>query len=124
MQKLLARGADANIRDQKGNLPLHGAADGGHDGAARLLLARTSEPRTKNADGLTPGDIARERGYRDLAKLLDNASGAVRARPAQPAQPASSSPRAVAPPEPAAAPQQGFNTMDIDDPNHPRFHKQ
>jgi ankyrin repeat protein len=105
---LAARGADANLRDQKGNLALHGAADGGHDGVVRLLLPRTSEPRSKNAEGLTPADVARDRGYGDLAKLLEGA------------------PRGTAPAAagPAATPAQGFNTMDVDDPNHPRFHKQ
>jgi len=103
---LAAKGSDANLPDQKGNLALHGAADGGHDGVVRLLLPRTSEPRTKNSQGLTPGDVARDRGYGDLAKLLD---GAPRGAPAA---------------GPQAAPTQGFGTIDIDDPNHPRFHKQ
>ena len=104
---LAAKGVDANLRDQKGNLALHGAADGGHDGVVRLLLPRTSEPRSKNAEGLTPADIARDRGYGDLAKVLDGAPRGVAPAAGQPATPA-----------------QGFNTMDIDDPNHPRFHKQ
>ena len=103
---LSAKGADANVRDQKGNLALHGAADGGHDGVVKLLLPRTSEPRSKNGQGLTPADIARDRGYGDLAKLLDGA------RPGAQAS------------QPASTPAQGFNTMDVDDPNHPRFHKQ
>jgi hypothetical protein len=126
MQRLLAKGADANLRDQKGNLPLHGAADGGHDGAAKLLLARTGDPRSKNAEGLTPGDLARDRGYRDLAKLIDGAPS-VQAKP----QPASTPPRVAMPAESvttpgeaAAKPAQPFNTMDVDDPNHARFHKQ
>ena len=128
VRRLLAiKGVDVNQRDQKGNLPLHGAADGGHDVVVKLLLPRTSEPRSKNASGLTPGDLARERGYLDLAKVLDGArSVAQRPAPASaPAQP-SSAPGQVAerPAEPAPASTQGFNTMDIDDPNHPRFHKQ
>jgi hypothetical protein len=114
LQRLLARGADANARDQKGNLPLHGAADGGHDGVAKLLLARTNEPRAKNAGGQTPGDIARERGFAELAKVLDGVPTVVQAKPGQPA---TAQPQLAKP----AAP---FNTMDIDDPNHPRFQKQ
>ncbi len=124
IRRLLAvKGVDANLRDEKGNLPLHGAADGGHDGAVKLLLPRTSEPRSKNGSGQTPGDIARERGYGDLAKLLDGAPAAVQARPA-PVPASAPTQRAAKPAEPVAAPAQGFNTMDIDDPNHPRFHKQ
>ena len=128
IRRLLAvKGIDANLRDEKGNLPLHGAADGGHDGAVKLLLPRTSDPRSKNSSGLTPGDIARDRGYQDLAKLLDGVSGTAprTAQPARAPQPASAPPqRAASPVEPAAAPAQGFNTMDVDDPNHPRFQKQ
>ena len=112
------------MRDQKGNLPLHGAADGGHDGVAKLLLARTNEPRAKNAGGQTPGDIARERGFGDLAKLLDGAPAVVQTRPSQPGQPVAAPAQPVATPAQPAKPSQPFNTMDIDDPNHPRFQKQ
>jgi hypothetical protein len=72
-------------------------------------------------EGLTPGDIARDRGYRDLAKLLDTAPTVAQTRPAAAPAPGQ---RAERPAEPVAAPAQGFNTMDIDDPNHPRFQKQ
>ncbi len=71
-----------------------------------MLLPRTGEPRAKNTDGHTPSDIARGRGYTELAKVIDGSAATPATQPKTPAQ------------------AQGFGTMDIDDPNHPRFQKQ
>jgi ankyrin repeat protein len=70
VQLLLERGADADQPDVRGNLPLHGAADSGHEDVVRLLLARTRDPAAKNRDGKSARDLARERGYEEIERLL------------------------------------------------------
>jgi ankyrin repeat protein len=67
---LLARGADPNVKDLKGSLPLHAAADGGYLELVRLLLPRTADPDVRNRDGQSPADYARSRGYDQVEKLL------------------------------------------------------
>ena len=110
---LLLRGADANISDIRGNLPLHGAADGGDPATVRLLLERTDNRDAKNREGLAAADLARARGYGELTALLGgNAPRTERAD-----RPADRRPQE----EP---PKQGFRSMDIDDPNHPRKEEQ
>lgn len=96
--QLLARGADANIRDIRGNLPLHGAADGGDADTVQQLLKHTAEPQARNRDGRSAAEIARGRGHAAVERLL--AGRAVQSKPSQ-----------------------GFQTRDIDDPDHPRFHR-
>jgi ankyrin repeat protein len=73
VQRLLTAGADANVRDLKGNLPLHGAADGGHLEVVRLLLQKTEHPGAKNREGLSARDYARSRGNEYIEKLLEGA---------------------------------------------------
>lgn len=70
---LIERGADPDITDLKGNGPLHGAADGGHEQTIRLLVKYAAEPRGRNRAGQTPGDLARARGYKTIAKIVDDA---------------------------------------------------
>jgi cytohesin len=67
----LARGAEPNVRDRKGNTVLHAAADGGNLQLTKLLLPRVADPRAKNREGLTARDYARRRGYADIEKLLE-----------------------------------------------------
>lgn len=116
-QRLLARGADANIADIRGNLALHGAADSGDVATVRLLAGGTREPGARNRSGLTPVDVARERGFRDVVVLLggrvDPGPGAARPADRTAERPASA----------ASAAPSGTNirSMDIDDPAHPRF---
>ena len=69
-RRLLDHGANPNARDKRGNTALHGAADGGHIEIVVLLLSRKAERNVRNADGLTPADIARARGYGDVLKAL------------------------------------------------------
>jgi hypothetical protein len=70
-QRLLQRGADANVKDAKGSVPLHAAADGGHLELVRILLPRTREPQAKNAAGRSALDYARANGYAQIEKLLE-----------------------------------------------------
>jgi ankyrin repeat protein len=69
-QRLLARGADPNVKDGKGSLPLHAAADGGYLELVRFLLPRTGDPHARNDDGQRPADYARRRGFDQVEKLL------------------------------------------------------
>ncbi|XP_054646059.1 cyclin-dependent kinase 4 inhibitor C [Dunckerocampus dactyliophorus] len=55
---LLAHGADVNLADERGNLPLHLAAKGGHGELVRVLTAVTSEPMKVNRDGHTAAQLA------------------------------------------------------------------
>lgn len=98
VQRLLVRGADANLRDIRGNLPLHGAADGGDLETVRLLLAHTADATARNREGRGPVDIARERNHGAIAKLLEGLSAKPKSDP-------------------------GFRSLDIDDPDHPRFQR-
>ena len=70
---LIERGADPDVADLQGNGPLHGAADGGHEETVRYLVTRAAEPKARNRAGQTPGDIARARGYKTIATVVDDA---------------------------------------------------
>jgi len=70
---LIAHGADPDVTDLKGNGPLHGAADGGHEETIRLLVKHAAKPQGRNRAGQTPGDLARARGYKTIAQIVDDA---------------------------------------------------
>jgi ankyrin repeat protein len=70
---LVEHGADPDVTDLEGNGPLHGAADGGHIDTVRYLVKVCAEPQGKNRAGQTPGDIARARGYKTIAEIVDDA---------------------------------------------------
>jgi len=97
-QRLLEGGADANLRDIRGNLPLHGAADGGDIETVRLLLKNTADATARNREGRSAADLARERNYAAIAKLLEVPVVVPKGDP-------------------------GLRTRDIDDPEHPRFQR-
>ncbi|XP_056132819.1 cyclin-dependent kinase 4 inhibitor C [Lampris incognitus] len=59
---LLDHGADVNLEDDGGNLPLHVAAREGHDDVVGMLIGRTTNPGRPNAHGHTPYDLARSYG--------------------------------------------------------------
>jgi ankyrin repeat protein len=52
---------------------LHGAADSGHAEVVALLLRRTRDPAAKNLEGKSARDLARQRGYEDIERLLPDA---------------------------------------------------
>ncbi|KAG7266275.1 hypothetical protein CRUP_005890 [Coryphaenoides rupestris] len=56
-------GADVNLVDARGNLPLHLAARGGHTGVVALLMGRTAQPELHNSQGRTAHDLALQGGH-------------------------------------------------------------
>ena len=60
----------ANCFDARGT-PLHEAARNGQAGSVRLLLKAGADPATRDADGKTPHDLAREKNHEAVAKLLN-----------------------------------------------------
>ena len=70
-QVLVERGAIINSADERGNTPLHGAAAAGNLEMIKFLLQRKGRPAERNIEGKTPRDIARERDYADIVRLLD-----------------------------------------------------
>jgi hypothetical protein len=50
--------------------PLHGAVESGSAARVRLLLERGADPRTENARGQTPLELARLYGYFETERVL------------------------------------------------------
>lgn len=67
LQLLLARGADVDVKDDKGNAPLHGAALLGHVECAVALMANGADVNLVGEDGKTPLDIAAAPWSKQLA---------------------------------------------------------
>ena len=70
-RRLVEAGADVKATDLKGNTLLHAAADGAHVELSSAFLSLGVDPRQRNKNGKRPYDIAKERGYTDLMKLLE-----------------------------------------------------
>lgn len=68
MELLLARGADANAKQQLDYTPLHGAASRGDIEMAKLLIAHGADRNAKGTDGLSVADIARKYGQHEFAE--------------------------------------------------------
>ncbi|TPG15593.1 ankyrin repeat domain-containing protein [Sphingomonas oligophenolica] len=69
-QFMLQRGADPNIRDDKGNTPMVLAALAGREDLVRLLLTYKANPNLGNAGGQTPLILAVANRDVPLARLL------------------------------------------------------
>jgi len=67
---LLGRGADPNVRDFKGNGPLHFAALIGFQEGAELLLSQNANPNLANNSGETPLIIAVQQRNLVMVRLL------------------------------------------------------
>lgn len=67
---LLGRGADPNVRDERGNAPLHFAAQLGFQEGAELLLAQKANVNITNNSGETPLIIAVQQRNPAMARLL------------------------------------------------------
>jgi ankyrin repeat protein len=70
VKELLKKGANPNIKNEKGRTPLHAAAYKGHVEVARLLLEHGADPNTQDKDGNTPLHWAAYKGHVDVARLL------------------------------------------------------
>jgi ankyrin repeat protein len=70
MRLLLARGADANARQQVGYTALHTAAQLGDEEIVDLLLSHGADPRAAGDDGKTPADLAEAHGQFEIVKRL------------------------------------------------------
>jgi len=68
---LLKHGAAVNARQEGGWAPLHAAAQNGDRAMVELLLQFKADPRQANDDGKTPAAVAREKGYAEIAALLE-----------------------------------------------------
>jgi ankyrin repeat protein len=70
MQLLLARGADANARQQRGYTALHTAAQHGDEATLDVLLAFGADTRVAAEDGTTPAALAATHKQFAIAKRL------------------------------------------------------
>ena len=69
---LLESGADPNARQEQGFAPLHDAAANGNAALVELLLKYGARTDAKTDDGKTAGDMAADRGHKELAEKLGN----------------------------------------------------
>ncbi|XP_076009331.1 cyclin-dependent kinase 4 inhibitor C [Genypterus blacodes] len=67
---LLAYGANVNLVDTRGNLPLHLAAREGHLEAVKLLIGSTADPRKANGLGYTACQLALAYNKLDTAAYI------------------------------------------------------
>nr|XP_008249766.2 cyclin-dependent kinase 4 inhibitor D [Oryctolagus cuniculus] len=75
LKVLVDHGADVNVPDGAGALPIHLAVREGH-AAVVSFLAAESDLQHRDARGLTPLELARQRGARDLLDILQRHAGA------------------------------------------------
>nr|KAG5695449.1 hypothetical protein BaRGS_011291 [Batillaria attramentaria] len=69
--RLLSKGADPNyFHREKGNCPMHVAAQAGQTSQVELLAVYGADPGARDANGRTPIDYAKTEGYTDLADRL------------------------------------------------------
>jgi ankyrin repeat protein len=98
VRALLDRGANINAAIENKQTALMYAATAGKRDTVQLLLQRGADVRMVDAEGATASILALQRGYPDLAKLIDaSAPGGVPGSPA-------ASPVAVAAASPASTP--------------------
>lgn len=67
---LLATVTDPNSKTAEGDTPLHLAAGGNHEAAAKALIAHGADRAAKNAQGQTALDIAQQKQYGALVAIL------------------------------------------------------
>lgn len=71
---LVTHEADVNAQDDKyGATPLMGAAANGHSAIVAYLLGHDADPKTKDKNGRTALEWAREKGHPQVAELLGRA---------------------------------------------------
>ena len=75
----MTAGEDANIRDEGGWVPLHGASGSGHREIVELLLAKGAKVNGPAMSGKTALDYASRAGHKDTVDLLRRHGGKTRA---------------------------------------------
>ncbi|XP_060889460.1 cyclin-dependent kinase 4 inhibitor C [Labrus mixtus] len=73
---LVDHGANTNLVDGHGNLPLHLAAREGHLDVTQLLIECTANPQTANGEGYTAGELALLYGNTDTFNFIQEYLGA------------------------------------------------
>jgi ankyrin repeat protein len=70
---LLAHGANVDAQNSiNGETPLHYAAGCGHSAIVKILLEYGAHRNKETYTNKTPADFAREKGYEEIANLIDN----------------------------------------------------
>jgi ankyrin repeat protein len=69
----LAKGADANARDNHGGPALHWAVAGGRVEIVKLLLDAGAEVQAQDGEGQTALELAEKRGKGEIAEVLRGA---------------------------------------------------
>lgn len=72
LKVLVQGGADVNLVDNSGNLPLHLAAKEGHQDVVEFLTPCTLDPSAHNAQGQTPCDLAKIHNKSSTAQWLES----------------------------------------------------
>jgi hypothetical protein len=71
VKELLARGATPNVAEPGGDTPLHWSCNLGNREITVMLLAHHADRSAQRYSRHTPADMARARGYVELAQLVD-----------------------------------------------------
>lgn len=74
VRKVLDAGVSVDSRNSRGSTPPMLAAASGNHALVSLLLARKADPGLTNQRGQRAVDLARKRGFADIARELDTAS--------------------------------------------------
>jgi ankyrin repeat protein len=72
----LAKGADANARDNHGGPALHWAVAGGRVETVKLLLDAGAEVQARDGEGQSALELAEKRGKDEIAEVLRKAGAA------------------------------------------------
>lgn len=68
---LVENGANVNVKQQAGATPLHSAAQNGNLDLLILLLEHGAETNARMEGGKMPADLAREKGFKEIADILE-----------------------------------------------------
>ncbi|SDS32846.1 Ankyrin repeat-containing protein [Mucilaginibacter mallensis] len=68
---LIENGANVNVRQQAGSTPLHSAAQNGNLNLLILLLENGADVNVRMEGGKLPADLAREKGFKEIAEILE-----------------------------------------------------
>jgi hypothetical protein len=71
VRKFIEKGANVNVMDTiDKNTPLHLACDKGDNEIVKMLVENKADMKVKNGNGETPYDVAKIRGYKNIASFL------------------------------------------------------